>query len=39
MGPKVMDSLGTVIPVFKDMFAQLEEFFGKVPEAAPVTPQ
>jgi membrane protein required for colicin V production len=39
LGPKVMDSLGTVIPVFKDMFAQLEEFFGKVPEAAPVTPQ
>ena len=35
LGPLVMNSLGKVIPVFKDMFAQLEEFFGKVPAAAP----
>ena len=35
VGPLVMDSLGKVIPVFKDMFVQLEEFFGKVPAAAP----
>jgi membrane protein required for colicin V production len=35
LGPMVMDSLGKVIPVFKDMFAQLEEFFGKVPAAVP----
>lgn len=26
-GPKVMDSFGTVIPWFKDMFIQLGEFF------------
>lgn len=37
LGPKVMDALGTVIPVFKNMFSQLEEFFGKLPESAPVT--
>ncbi len=27
-GPKVMDTLGKVIPIFKNMFAQLEGFFG-----------
>jgi membrane protein required for colicin V production len=27
LGPKVIDSLGTVIPWFKDMFSQLEQFF------------
>jgi membrane protein required for colicin V production len=26
-GPKVMDALGQVVPVFKNMFAQLEAFF------------
>ena len=31
LGPKVMDSLGSIIPVFKDMFTQLEVFFEKVP--------
>lgn len=27
-GPKVMDNLGNIIPVFKDMFTQLQDFFG-----------
>ena len=27
-GPKVIDGFGTIIPVFKDMFSRLEEFFG-----------
>lgn len=35
LGPMVMDSLGKVIPVFKDMFAQLQEFFEKVPGSVP----
>jgi membrane protein required for colicin V production len=26
-GPKVIDSLGSVIPIFKDMFGELEHFF------------
>jgi membrane protein required for colicin V production len=26
-GPKVIDNLGKIIPVFKDMFSQLEGFF------------
>ncbi|MEP6615046.1 MAG: CvpA family protein [Ginsengibacter sp.] len=26
-GPKMIDSLGRIIPLFKDMFAELEEFF------------
>jgi membrane protein required for colicin V production len=30
IGPKVMNSMGTVIPIFKDMFAELSAFFGKV---------
>lgn len=30
VAPKVMAGLGTVIPVFKDTFAQLENFFGGV---------
>lgn len=29
-GPKVIDGFGTVIPVFKDMFSRLEEFFGGI---------
>lgn len=33
LGPAVINSLGSVIPLFKDMFAQLQEFFGKLPEA------
>lgn len=27
-GPKVMDNLGKIIPVFKDMFTELQDFFG-----------
>lgn len=29
-GPKVIDSIGSVIPFFKDMFGKLEDFFGGV---------
>jgi membrane protein required for colicin V production len=29
-GPKAIDSLGVVIPFFKNMFHQLEVFFGSV---------
>jgi len=29
-GPKAIDGLGTLIPWFKDMFADLEKFFGNV---------
>lgn len=27
-GPKVIDNLGRIIPIFKDMFTQLQDFFG-----------
>ncbi len=33
LGPAIINSLGTVIPWYKDMFAQLQEFFGKIPAA------
>jgi len=29
-GPKAIDGFGSVVPVFKDMFADLEKFFGGV---------
>ncbi|MEO6838100.1 MAG: CvpA family protein [Ginsengibacter sp.] len=29
-GPKVMDNLGKIIPLFKDLFLQLQAFFGKL---------
>ncbi len=29
-GPKVINGFGSVIPVFKDMFGELEQFFDKV---------
>jgi membrane protein required for colicin V production len=29
-GPKAIDAFGKLIPVFKDMLKQLEEFFGQV---------
>ncbi len=29
-GPKVIDNLGKIIPVFKDMFIQLQQFFGNL---------
>lgn len=35
LGPKVIDAMGTVIPWFKDMFAQLQQFFDGIPPAAP----
>ena len=31
LGPKVINSLGTIIPWFKNMFAQLEQFFESIP--------
>ncbi len=32
-GPQVIEGLGYVIPFFKDMFAQLQEFFGSITNA------
>ena len=29
-GPKVINGIGSVIPIFKDMFSELEEFFGNL---------
>lgn len=29
-GPKVINGFGSIIPIFKDVFGELEEFFGKV---------
>ena len=29
-GPKVIDGFGNIIPIFKDMFAHLEEFFSGI---------
>ncbi len=33
-GPKVIDGLGSVIPVFKDLFAELENFFQGIADKA-----
>lgn len=33
-GPKVMDNLGKIIPVFKDMFTELQDFFGNLAKKA-----
>ena len=30
LGPKAIDALGSLIPFFKNMFAELENFFGKI---------
>jgi len=30
LGPKTIDALGTLIPFFKDMFSELENFFEKI---------
>lgn len=38
LGPWLMDSLGNIIPVFKNMFGQLQDFFGKIPESSPANP-
>jgi membrane protein required for colicin V production len=37
-GPKVMNSLGSIIPFFKDMFTELQQFFGGVAEKLPASP-
>ena len=29
-GPKVIDNLGKIIPIFKDMFTELQDFFGNM---------
>lgn len=29
-GPKVLNNLGKIIPIFKDMFTQLQDFFGSI---------
>lgn len=38
LGPKVIDSLGTVIPWFRDMFSQLEHFFEGVSSSPAPSP-
>ncbi len=38
LGPWLIDSLGKIIPAFKNIFAELEAFFEKVPGTAPVQP-
>ena len=35
-GPKVIDAFGKIIPIFKDMFNDLKEFFGNVSNRVPV---
>lgn len=35
LGPKVINSMGAVVPWFKDMFTELQEFFAKIPPATP----
>ena len=32
LGPKAIDAIGSVIPIFKNMFDQLKDFFGGVSE-------
>ncbi|MDB5198589.1 MAG: CvpA family protein [Chitinophagaceae bacterium] len=34
-GPKVIDNLGNIIPIFKDMFTQLQDFFGNLAKKTP----
>lgn len=31
LGPAVINALGTIIPLFKNMFTQLQDFFGQLP--------
>lgn len=38
LGPKVIDSLGTVIPWFKNMFTQLQDFFEQIPAKTATSP-
>jgi membrane protein required for colicin V production len=35
-GPKVIDGFGKIIPLFKDMFQDLQDFFGNVSDKIPV---
>ena len=35
MGPKLMDGLGRIIPIFRDMFGDLEDFFDSVSKQVP----
>jgi membrane protein required for colicin V production len=35
MGPWVIDGLGNWVPVFKDMFTELKDFFGNMAQRAP----
>jgi membrane protein required for colicin V production len=35
LAPKVMNSIGTVIPFFKDLFNQLQQFFGGLSDKMP----
>lgn len=37
LGPAVINSLGTIIPIFKDMFQQLQDFFGRINDAPPAS--
>lgn len=34
-GPKVIDAFGKILPVFKNMFKQLEDFFSGLPQKVP----
>jgi membrane protein required for colicin V production len=36
LGPKVMDTIGKLIPVFKNMFEELKEFFAGLSDTIPV---
>ena len=37
IGPAVIDGLGTVVPIFKNLFTQLQDFFGQLPaQTAPI---
>lgn len=38
IGPKVMDMMGKIIPVFKDMFSELERFFEHAAKELPTQP-
>lgn len=37
-GPRVINGLGQALPFFRDMFADLQDFFGRVAETAPPAP-
>ncbi len=34
-GPKIINAFGQLIPIFKNMFTQLEEFFGHISQQVP----